>query len=50
MKTDNFLPNVSEYTKLLNIASFRFNLSIDECRNRYGLYSNKQWYDLLNNE
>lgn len=43
------LPNVSLYSKYLNIASLRFNLSIDECRDRYGLFTIQQWETLLQN-
>jgi len=42
------LPAISTYRKYLNIASIRFNLSIDECRNKYGLYTTKQWLELFN--
>lgn len=43
------LPNVLLYSKYLNIASLRFNLSMDECRNRYGLFTIEQWESLLQN-
>ena len=44
----NVLPNCTLYSKYLNIASFRFNLTINECRNKFGLYTMKQWNDLFN--
>lgn len=43
------LPPVSLYSKYLNIASFRFNLTLDECRNKYGLFTINQWESLLQN-
>lgn len=43
----DYLPNVKLYSQYLNVASIRFNLSLDECRNKYGLYTIKQWEDLL---
>ena len=43
------LPPVLLYSKYLNIASFRFNLSMDECRNKYGLFTIEQWESLLQN-
>lgn len=49
MKNNNYIPTVVVYTKLLNIASLRFSLSLDERRNKYGLFTNKQWINLLNN-
>lgn len=49
MKTDNYLPNTAEYTKYLNIASIRFDMTLDECRDKFGLYTNKQWFELFNN-
>lgn len=46
---DDKLPAISLYTKYLNIASIRFNLSMDECRDRFGLFTINQWEELLNN-
>lgn len=43
-----YLPTVSDYTKYLNIASLRYNMSLDECRDKYGLFTYKQWYELFN--
>lgn len=41
------LPFCSEYTRLLNVASFKFGLTMDECRDKFGLYTNRQWKELL---
>ena len=43
------LPTVSLYAKYLQIASIRFNLSLDECRNKFGLFTNAEWLKLFNN-
>jgi len=43
------LPPVLLYSKYLNIASMRFRLSLDECRNKYGLFTIEQWESLLQN-
>ena len=43
------LPPVLLYSKYLNIASLRFRLSLDECRNKYGLFTIEQWESLLQN-
>ena len=47
MENSNKLPSVSLYSKYLNIASVKFNLTLDECRGRYGLFTNQQWQELL---
>ena len=44
------LPTVNQYREYLEIARFKFNLSIDECRNRFGLYTIAQWEQLLKKE
>lgn len=44
------LPPTKLYSQYLNIASLRFNISIDECRNRFGLYTCEQWDNLFNQE
>jgi hypothetical protein len=41
------LPPCGLYAKYLQIASFRFRLSVDECRNKFGLYTLAQWHKLL---
>lgn len=43
----NLLPTCMIYAQYLQIASIRFNLAIDECRNRFGLYTNRQWDNLF---
>ncbi len=45
----NNLPPITLYRKYLQIASIRFNLTIDQCRDKYGLYTEKQWMQLFNN-
>ena len=42
------LPPIKLYSQYLNIASLRFNISMDECRDRYGLYTMEQWDNLFN--
>jgi len=44
----NNLPPITLYRKYLQIASIRFKLTIDECRNKYGLYTEGQWLKLFN--
>ena len=41
------LPTVSDYSRFLNIASFKFKITINEARNRYGLFTCSQWTNLL---
>jgi len=41
------LPPIPLYRKFLNIASIRFNLTIDQCRDKFGLYTERQWIELL---
>lgn len=43
------LPPISLYSKYLNVASLRFNLTLDECRDKYGLFTVNQWEELFNN-
>lgn len=43
------LPPVSLYSKYLNIASIRFSMTMDECRDKYGLFTVSQWETLLQN-
>lgn len=42
------LPPVELYRKYLNIASIKFNISLNECRNKYGSFTIHQWENLLN--
>lgn len=41
------IPPSNLYSKYLNIASLRFNLTLDECRDKYGLLTVKEWDNLL---
>lgn len=43
----NILPPVSLYREYLNKACCKFNLSIDECRDRYGKFTIEEWNNLL---
>jgi len=43
------LPPIEIYSKYLQIASIRFNLTIDQCRDKFGLYTERQWLQLFNN-
>lgn len=43
----HLLPPTSIYIQYLSTASARFNLSMNECRDKFGLYTEKQWLDLL---
>ena len=43
---DKYPPSLI-YSKYLQIASHKFRLSIDECRNKYGLYTIAEWNKLL---
>lgn len=47
MKESN-LPSCLQYSKYLNIAVYRFKITINEARKKYGLYTVKQWEELLN--
>ena len=41
------IPTITDYKKLLDIASERFNLSINECRDKFGKYTYSEWKKLL---
>jgi hypothetical protein len=41
------LPFCFKYTRLLNVASFKFGLTMNECRDKFGLFTNRQWKELL---
>lgn len=41
------LPTIENYRNYLNVASIRFNLSLNECRNNFGKFTVKQWLNLL---
>lgn len=42
------LPPVSLYAKFLNIASIRYNMTLDACRDKFGLYTIDKWLVMLN--
>lgn len=42
------IPPANLYSKYLNIASLRFNLTMDECRDKYGLFTIQQWENEFN--
>ena len=44
---DEKIPTVKNYTNYLNVASTRFNLSLNDCRNKFGMFTVKQWLNLL---
>lgn len=43
----DYLPNCSEYSKYIQIAMIKFGISAKEVRKQYGLYTTKQWINLL---
>ena len=47
IKRTSTIPNITAYRKYLNIASLRFNLTLDECRDLFGLYTEEQWINLF---
>mgnify|MGYP000054711826 CR=1 FL=1 len=46
-ESKDFLPPAMVYAEYLKKASQLFNLSIDECRNRLGAFTEKQWKMIL---
>ena len=46
----DLLPPIALYRKYLNIASLRFNITMDEARDKYGRYTTGQWEKLLGSE
>lgn len=50
MERNDFIPSASIYRKYLNMASIRYNLTLDECRDKYGLFTNNQWFELFNSQ
>jgi len=44
----NNLPPITLYRKYLQIASIRFNLTVNQCRDKFGLYTEGQWLKLFN--
>ena len=48
METNNdYIPSCSEYSKYIQIAMMKFGISAKEVRKQYGLYTTKQWVELL---
>lgn len=41
------IPSVHLYKRYLEIASEKLGITIEEARNKYGLYTVKQWEELL---
>lgn len=39
----NKLPAAQIYSKHLNIASIRYDLTIDKCRDYFGQFTNAEW-------
>ena len=50
MKKQDMLPSCSDYSVLLNKAHLKFKITLDEARNKYGLYTYSQWNELLKTE
>ena len=42
------MPTIMDYKKLLDIASEKFNLSINQCRDKFGLYTYSEWKKTIN--
>jgi hypothetical protein len=42
------LPTIMLYSKYLSKAVFKFNYTIDECRDKYGIFTIRDWEKLLN--
>jgi hypothetical protein len=48
MKTEvDYLPSCSEYAKYIQIAMIKFGMLAKDVRQKYGLYTTKQWINLL---
>jgi hypothetical protein len=46
-KESKYLPPTGLYIQYLSTVSARFDLSMNECRDKFGLYTIAQWEDLL---
>ena len=46
----DILPTCYDYKKFLNEAVLKFDISINEARKKYGLYTYGQWQKLLKNK
>ena len=42
------MPPIQIYSLLLKKASIKFKITMDEARNKYGLYTCQEWEKLLN--
>jgi hypothetical protein len=45
----NVLPTVSDYAKLLCLVCAKESINTTEARKKYGQFTYKQWYEILNN-
>ena len=45
----DILPTCYDYKKFLEEAVLKFDISINEARKKYGLYTYGQWQELLKN-
>lgn len=43
----DLLPTCQDYANFLQLAVFKFNISIVEARKRYGLFTYKQWNEII---
>ena len=43
----DLLPSCTMYGKYIQIAMIRFGMTSDQVRNKYGLYSTRQWNEML---
>lgn len=43
----DFLPTITEYSFFLSKAVEKFNITINDARDRYGLYTYGEWKELL---
>jgi hypothetical protein len=46
--TEHILPSLKTYNSYLKVASSRFNLSLDECRDTFGLLTQGHWQMIFN--
>ena len=49
LKDSEKYPPIMIYSELLDNAKNKFNLTMDQCRKKYGQFSCKEWYNLLKN-
>lgn len=48
MEMNNKIPPCSLYSKYLDLIIAKLSITVTEARNRYGLFTIKQWDNLLN--